>query len=144
MTEVRITGPGLADLKRKVKQLDDKKLMRAINKSLQQAAKPLLPIAAAAARDNLPKRGGLAATVAAAKFRISVTQRGVRVVSKGQSVWGSNHGQIRHPVFGNDNAWVMQKIPGGWFDNAMKDHAGDVRPEIVKTIDKFLDEVAKA
>lgn len=144
--ELSVTGKGLQDLKRKVKALDDKKLMRQINKALREEAKPLIPIALQAAGDSLPKRGGLADIVAGGTGKIAVTQKGVRVVIKSWYVstgYSSRH-RLRHPVFGNREVWVNQPLQGGWFDMAMKAHAGDVRPGIVAAIEKFSKEVADA
>jgi len=142
--ELSVEGVGLRDLKRKVKELDDKKLMRDINDALKEAARPLLGKAAAAARTSLPQRGGLAASVGRASFKVSVTQRGVRIVAKGSGVGGSNRGTISHPVFGNRDRWVKQPVKPGWFDDEMTASAPDVKPDVVAVIERFAERVADA
>jgi hypothetical protein len=123
-------------------------MRKELNKRLRVAAKPLIPEARAEARKTLPKAGGLAALVARAPMRVQVRtgkEAGVRiVVGKDRSgARAANHGEIRHPVFGNRETWVTQQVPPDWFDRPMQRSAPHIRPELEKAIVSVLDDIVR-
>jgi hypothetical protein len=124
-------------------------LRKELNKSLRAAAKPLIPQTRAAARQMLPKRGGLADAVARVPQRVQVrtgqATAGVRiVVGKNRSAArASNRGLIRHPVFGNRQAWVEQKVPSGWFDDTLRRSGREVLPALEQAMQDVAEKVVR-
>lgn len=76
MVDVRIEQRGVADLARITQQLKGapREVRRELFRALQQATRPLIDAAREGARDTLPKAGGLAEQVAAAKIRPKLRQ----------------------------------------------------------------------
>lgn len=144
-----VEGQGLKDLQRKLKALEDGKILRReLNRELRLAAKPLIGDARAAARSDLPKAGGFADRVASAPMRISVTssQRspGVKIVIKGIDAKSANSGRIRHMTWGHTDRWVTQKIKPGWFTDAMRTHGPRVRPSIARALQRAAEQISNA
>ncbi len=142
--ELSIQGDGLKALQRKLKAIDRKDLRRELNKGLRDGARPLVAEARAAARDDLPTRGGFGERIASLPTTVSITQGGVRIKVKGADARSANRGQIRHPVFGNMENWVTQTIPSGYFTNRMKREAPKVRPDLVKALDRVAEKIARS
>jgi hypothetical protein len=100
-------------------------LRAALEGALHAAAPTLVKGAVASARARLPKKGGLNDLVAADAFvvqdRSTILQAGIRIGTTSTNGRGSNHGVIRHPVFGHNDRWVAQPYEPakGWFDDAM-------------------------
>lgn len=124
-------------------------MRKQLNQGLRDGAKPLIPQARAAARRELPHEGGLAELVARAPMRVQV-RTGVRtagvrvVVGKNRSgARAANRGLIRHPVFGNREVWVNQKVPSGWFDDTMRAGAPVVRPALERAITNTLEQIVR-
>jgi hypothetical protein len=94
---------------------------------IRLAAKPAVEATRRAARDTLPKRGGLNEYIATEKIavatRLTGPRVGVRITAKGG--WGSNTGVVRHPVFGHrERKWAEQPIKSsGWFDATLEREA---------------------
>lgn len=121
----------LAALAARLKVAGEVGIRREMVSGLRAAAKPLIPVARAAALARLPKRGGLAERVAttgmgtsvrtsARSARVQVFARDVK--SGAHDVRATNKGYVRHPVFGDRENWVKQDIPRakGWWDDAMR------------------------
>jgi hypothetical protein len=124
-------------------------LRRELHKQMRRGARPLIPLARAEARRVLPRAGGLAEQVAKAPMRVQVRTgaqtAGVRVVV-GKDRSGArmaNRGLIRHPVFGNRDRWVDQRVPPDWFDGAMRRNAPTVRPHILRAVQNVLTDIAR-
>jgi hypothetical protein len=125
-------------------------LRRELHKNVKQAVRPLIPQARAAARSQLPKRGGLAKRVAGSPMRTKIStgrnRYGVRievVAGGGRGARRSNRGVIRHPVYGNRDRWVSQRVPDGWFDDTMRAATPAIRKNVEKAIEKTLNDIAK-
>lgn len=135
-------------LSKALKAAGETELRKELNKGLKVAAKPLIPKARASAKASLPKRGGLAKRVAASPMRAQVrTGRdpGVRItVGRGRTAWAANHGEVKHPVFGNREVWETQKLPQpDWFDRPMKEALPTVRPEVEKALQAVVEKIAR-
>ena len=142
--ELRIEGDALKALQRKLKAVDRGDLRRELNKGLREGAKPLVQDAKDAARDDLPKRGGLADRVASRPTTVSVTQGGIKIRVKGVDAKSADRGVLRHPVYGNRNTWVLQRIPTGYFTNRMRREAPKVRPDLIRAMDRIAEKIANA
>lgn len=133
-----------------LKAAGESQLRKELHGSVRKAARPLIPRARAAARAQLPKRGGLAKAVASSPMRAQVltgrNKYGVRIaVGKNRRAGArdTNRGRIRHPLFGNRERWYSQQTPKGWFDDTMRAAAPPIRREVEKAIQKSLDDIAR-
>ena len=124
-------------LSKSLKAAGDLEMRKELNRSLREVTKPLIAETRLAARERLPKRGGLNVSVAKARQRVQIRTgaktAGVRIVASG-AVRGANAGVVRHPVFGNRARFVSQTVPGGWFDQTLESSAPQVRVEIQAAI----------
>lgn len=135
-------------LSKALKHAGRTEMRKGLNRGLTTAAKPLIPKARAEALRRLPKRGGLAAQVAKEPMRVQVrtgSDPGVRVVvgKKGGGAQGANRGVIRHPVFGNREVFVDQKVQPGWFDDPMKAGGPSIRRDLEHAIQSVIDEIVR-
>ena len=147
MIDLQIQGANeLAALSAKVKEIGDKGLNRELLRDVRKAAKPLVAEAKNAARENLPKAGGLNEVIAASKFgirtRTSGRNPGVRIIGVStHQIEGMDHGRVRHPVWARgprtDWHWATQQIPPGWFSKRMQEKVPEVRAELVRSLDEF-------
>lgn len=146
MVSLRVEGADkLSKLAKDLKRVGDKELSKELYSALNRATKPMRAEAKKNAEARFPKTGGLNKRVA--KARLSTRRRagrnpGVKIVAKGMDQLDlMDKGQVRHPVYGKRDRWVLQPIPDakGWFTEPMEDGAETVREEILATID----EVAK-
>ena len=108
----------LVRLSRKLKAVGDKDLSREVRAGLREATTPVKAAIREYAESNLPRRGGLNQVMA--RSRISTQIRGsgrspgVRLTSKSHDP-RIDRGRLRHPVFGNRQVWVTQRVDPGWF-----------------------------
>jgi hypothetical protein len=117
---------------------------------IRAGSKPAVDAARQAARDQLPKRGGLnnfvADTQIVSRTRLTGPRVGVRIgVNKGEPgtsahrAYGANRGEVNHPVFGHLDRRVVQELASkGWFDNTMKDQ----QPVIAAAVRTAMEAVA--
>lgn len=125
-------------------------MRREVHSSVKKAARPLVFQAKAAARAQLPKRGGLNRRVAGSPIRAVVStgrnKYGVRIVvagGGGRAARAANRGVVRHPVFGNRDRWVPQRVPSGWFDDTMRASAPAVRKQVKAALERTLADIAR-
>src|SRR4249919_2349147 len=84
-------------------------LQRDMLTAIERSVEPLQQDIPASARRTLPRRGGLAAKVAASSITIRRGRGGIQVLtSNGYQIKTMDAGTVRHPVFGNRNRWVSQ------------------------------------
>jgi len=94
---------------------------------LRAVAKPMVPLLQQAARDRLPRAGGLNEAVASKKPKVSVRTTGrtagVRIRSQVKGNY-TNTGTWRHPVFGDRKKWVQETDDNaaGWWDDTITAH----------------------
>ena len=149
MSDFTVTGADdFYRLSKALKAAGRTELRKELNAELRKAGKPLIDRTRAAARSDLPSRGGLAAQVAREPQRIQVRTgartAGVRVVvgRRRGGARGANRGVIRHPVFGNRDKWVNQRVEPGWFDKTLQRDAPDIaRPAIEAAMQSIADKV---
>jgi hypothetical protein len=113
--------------------------------TMRAAAKPLVKSAEEAARERLPKSGGLNELVASRHTRVSVLTgartAGVRLRrgDRGAS-YQTNRGYISHPTFGRPDSWVSppQQVPeaAGWWTDTMRAGSPAITPLIVAEMNR--------
>jgi hypothetical protein len=132
----------------RLKQTGNGDLRKALLKGLRAAAKPMLQVAQDAARDKLPRSGGLNEFVAASKFSTTSKLTGknpsvsLKATKKGHDVKATDRGVLRHPVFGH-NVWVQQTIPAGWFSQSLEEKSEIPRKELHKVLEDVAEELAR-
>lgn len=135
-------------LSKALKHAGRTEMRKGLHKGLRVAAKPLIPKARAEALRRLPKRGGLAQQVAKEPMRVQVrtgNTPGVRIVvgKKRGGARAANRGVIRHPVFGNRDVFMDQKVRPGWFDDPLKASAPEVRRDLERAIDDVANQIVR-
>jgi hypothetical protein len=139
---VTVTTSGskeLAQLAAALKAFDRNDLRKELLRGLREGAKPMVPAARGAAAAALPKRGGLAADVAGARWatRNSLgANASVKLIGawSGHDMAALDSGRLRHPTFGH-RPWKDQAIPAGWFTTAMDRLAPGFRDALSRVID---------
>lgn len=126
-------------------------------RGLRVAASPLIADVKAAARDKLPRAGGLNEQVAGQRVSVSVRTgartAGVRLTTTAPDTQQTDSGYVRHPVFarrregpvqkgksrvrGTGETWVRQEIPNatGWWSQTLADDAPKVTPAILAVME---------
>lgn len=126
-----------------------KPLKKELYKALNRAAWNLRKEARQEARDRLPSRGGLAGRVA--KSRISVRRRfgsrspRITIAATGnpvEQVRQIDRGFVRHPVWGDRETWVTQKVSPGWWTDPMEKSGPGVRKGMQEAIRNFINKVS--
>jgi hypothetical protein len=116
---------------------EGKGLQKELQAAISKEAKPAGRYVAASAGSNLPHRGGLGYAVAGANISVAVQRTSVRMrlKTKGWDLAAMDRGRLRHPVFGNREVWVTQKIRPRLFTVPFQKSAPRVREQIVKAVD---------
>jgi len=149
MLTVQVRGANqLADVAKALRRAGDKDLQRQLYAGLRRSAKPLIVAARDNAEKTLPKHGGLNRRVARSRFKVSTRgggrNPGVRVTAAGLDRRVDTSGTVKHPVFGNRDVWVTQKVKPGWFTDPMEQGAPKVRRELLVAIAEVARKVEKA
>lgn len=124
---------------------------------IRAGAKPAVEATRQAARDQLPKHGGLNEYVATSGIvtstRLTGPRVGVRIgVRKGSQfhrAYGANKGTIRHPVFARKDRirqrwkWVDQQVTPGWFDQTLEKATPAITAVVTKTCQAIAEEVTR-
>lgn len=101
----------------------DKAMRLEFMAGVRAAVNPLKVEVPRSAKDKLPRRGGLAEKVAKSKY--GTRTKGYSVMFQAVNpidIRSIDEGSVRHPVFGQLNSWVEQKVESGfWSDPIHKD-----------------------
>jgi hypothetical protein len=143
--EFHATGADvLKAVARELKVTGDTGLRKELTAGLNRATKAPRAKAKANAAATLPRRGGLAARVAAANLSTRVRtggDPGVRIVAKSGrqkvDVARIDEGTVRHPTFGRGR-WQSQSVTPGWFTKPMRASAPLVRAQLIGVIDAVI------
>lgn len=148
---IRIEGTD--DLQRvadALKEAGDKDLQKRVSAAIRTEAKPLGLRVLHRGAEKMPQRGGLADRVAGmGRVGVSSALRGrvasVQVIlrNKGVDLKAMDAGVLRHPVFGNRQAWVRQSVPARAFSDAFDAEAAQVQQAVNKAAQDTLDDVAR-
>lgn len=145
MPDFTITGAKeLEKLGRQLKEAGHGGLRRGLLAAIRKSNKPTIAKIRLSALERLPKRGGLAAEVAASKIgtRTRLTGGSVGVQIKGtglRNLRTLNAGKLRKPVFGNREVWVEQDVPEGFYDDPINAD----KPRIQRSIQQAMHDTAK-
>lgn len=111
---------------------------------LADAAEVMIPDIRAAARERLPREGGLNTYIAdsaiTTRVRTGATVTGVMIVGRrtkrggGVDLEAINAGTVRHPVF-TSGTWVEQKVNPGFWDDVVAEHGSKVHAAMVGVMD---------
>lgn len=146
----------LAAIGKALKEMGDKGLNREFSKAVAKATKPLKAELKQSALATLPKRGGLAAKVAGAKYSTrranSARAVGIRITVTGQhlALARMDKGQVRHPVFadghkGRDEwTWVNQPVTPGWHSKVIEKTGAEVGRQIQEAMDMIARKIEHA
>lgn len=120
-------------------------LQRQMYGVLRGATAPLVDSVREAARERLPRSGGLNEQQADQAIRVSVTSgvrtAGVRIRTRTTASVQTNSGYVRHPVFGrreNPQDWQTQEIPGaaGWWTDTLRAGSAAITPLLVAELNR--------
>jgi hypothetical protein len=126
----------LEALARRLDAAADRGIRRELTKAMNTATEPAKDAVRASALSVLPKSGGLAELVAAARISTRTTLRStgpsVRMIqtSPGHDLKAIDRGRVRHPVF-YKKTWVNQEVPPGYWTVPMEKNAVRTRRNIV-------------
>jgi hypothetical protein len=126
---------------------DAKALRRELYRGLNRATKDVRDEMKSAIGDALPRRGGLAAQVQAATSSSTSAKSGryagvsIRFRSRGHDIRLLTGRRLRHPVFGNRNAWVTQSE--GLDPEQFTDEFENQNPAVQRAIVRVLEDVAR-
>ena len=122
----------LARLSKKLKDAGRNDLRKELLKGVRESGASAVLAIRDSALENLPRRGGLAAKVAAEKASVRATYgaKGAHVQLRRKRGRGLNQGRLRHPVYGNRDVWVQQPVNQNWFDDPIRDAAPEIRRKI--------------
>ena len=124
----------LAALGKRLKQAGARDLRLELIRGLKAGAAPIVPAVKQAARDQLPKSGGLNEQVASQKVTVSVRlagkTAGVRLQTTAPDTAQTDSGFVRHPIYGRrgKGQWRTQSIPRarGWWSQTIPKKAPEV------------------
>jgi hypothetical protein len=132
----------------KLKITGDRGLKTELTRSLRAAAQPLVTAVKDAAVEKLPHGGGLNLQVAGQRVTVSVLtsarNAGVRMRTTAPDTYQTDHGFVRHPVFGE---WLPdqppQQIPraAGWWSATLAASAPAVTPALVAVMQSVSAEI---
>lgn len=143
MIEVR-GADQLTRLSKNLKDAGRRDLERELSKGISRALKPVIASLRASAQTTLPHRGGLAARVAGSQMSISGHKQGLRLTAKNAYALAQlDKGTVRHPVYGNREAWVTQKVDRGWWTRPTEAAGPRARREAQQAMDRVAREIGR-
>ena len=135
-------------LARTLRELGARDLSNELMRGLTRAVAPMRSAIRASALSTLPSRGGLAGRIA--RSRITTRRRtggrtaGVSLVTSSEhSIRQMDRGILKHPVFGNKEVWVTQRVNSDWWSRPIRDHAAGAREEMDRVMEEIARDVAK-
>lgn len=150
--EVRIDTRDLLGVSKALKRVGDKGLGKQMGRALQKASEDLRPTIRESAAALLPSRGGYAGVMSKSlKFRqqLQTSATSARVVflihadgrRERRDVPAVNRGRLRHPVYGNRDAWTDQKVRPGFVDRPVDKLQPQIAARMKSVVDYFADQI---
>jgi len=150
--DVNVVAGDLTQLRRALRRIDDKRMSRRLSRGLTRATQPVRKAIPAEAQRLLPSGYGpiMAKSV---RYRQSTRERRgqaqvtLRIWAKGKrdkrDVRTINRGVLRHPVWGNRERWVAQRVRRGFVDRPLDRLSDDVRREMRLVVDEIAAEITR-
>jgi hypothetical protein len=124
-------------------------LLPKMRRGFSTLAKPAKAHVDAAIEAKMPKSGGYAGVlVKATRVRIATdvgfTTAGVTIKTyadgqqRRRDVPSLNRGRLRKKVYGNPNVWVTQRVPAGFWDDAMDHTSDDAHARVREVLDETI------
>jgi hypothetical protein len=138
--EIRVEAPATLDkVTRTLRSLGEVELAGDLEHGLERIGRTLTRATRKKAADDLPSRGGLGTRVARSRVEVRRARRrggaGVTIAAEGmKQLKIIDEGRVRHPVWGNRDVWVSQKVTSGWFSEPVEDHEDDTRRELERVL----------
>lgn len=138
----------LAAVAKALKAAGDKDLQREMYRGINNAVKPIKAAIRESEKENLPRRGGLAASVGKGKLltrrRSSSRTSGVRIVAKSKhSLYHLNQGIVRHPTR-QRGVYTIQRIRPGFWTEPTEENAEEARREVEKVLNDIMAKLERA
>lgn len=144
-------------LSKGLKEAGEKGLRRELNKSIRNATKPLLPIAAQALAAGLPSRlqgrGRRVRQVVQVKtgrdpgvsIAVPYGKRNAGGLGASNARLVNARGVVRHPLYGNRQRWCSTPAPGaqGWFDETYTTRARTVLPDVERAVERVAGQITR-
>lgn len=131
-----------------LKAQGERGLKRRMNSTLRAAAVPLVDAVREAAREKLPKKGGLNEQQAEQAIRVMVLSgartAGVRIRTSTRGSMQTDKGFVRHPVFGEWKPNMpSQQIPQatGWWSYTLYRKSPEVTPLILAEMNRVARQI---
>jgi hypothetical protein len=151
MSEAKVTGPGVLDMKMLAAKLKDAdpKLRQELRRQFKDAAEPVIgdveqSILLMPSHHDGTLRREVAKTVvvrtsfASSGVRVQIDSLGQRLpAGKGSLPFHADSAKgWRHPVFGHEDRWVRQYGKPEWFERPIADNARGFRAAAQRAIDE--------
>lgn len=96
-------------------------------------------------KKNLRVVGNVNVSASHAGVRIQATSKASKHSKQRKSeIAKLEKGILRHPVFGNREIWVNQKIKAGFFSKPIIRHADIFYADLIKAVEKVADKIARS
>lgn len=128
----------------------DKDLKREVTRALRDVVRPFAQQIVAEGAAVLPRRGGLAGRVAAARIGQTTAMGGAnpRVsvnlsTREGYDLRRMDEGTVWHKVWGRP-PWIRQSVPAGGFSEAFSRGAPEVAEQVVSALEAVTRKIGRA
>jgi hypothetical protein len=135
----------LAKLAKDLRSAGEKDLSKELNQSIREAVEPAKINIRAAARRDLPHRGGFSRKVASMRFTARVSSRnGLRLTASHRyQLKLIDQGSVRHPLFGDRDHWYITRFRSGIFTNAWEENAPETRNKVNEAAQRVADKIGR-
>lgn len=135
-------------------RLASAELVPEMRKGINKVGPPAKKAVRISAEAKMPKTGGYAQTLARA-LRVSVktdtgfTTAGVTIKTyavgrqQRRDIPSINKGRLRRKVWGHADRWVTQRVPAGFWDDAMDVVSDDAERRVAQVLDETRDKLAR-
>lgn len=134
------------------KAMGSRGLLNRTRATLRVEARPIVAAAQRAARERLPKSGGLNEQVASQRWSVQALAgartAGVRLRTTAPATAQTDDGYVRHPTFGRrgKGEWKTQQIPQakGWASDTVQQYGPALAVAMVRQLDEAAAEIGRA
>jgi len=135
----------LAKLAKDLKQAGEKDLAKELNAAMREAVEPGKEKIKAAARRDLPSRGGFGRKVSQMRFSARVSSRsGLRLVARHRYQLALiDEGAVKHPLFGDRDHWYLTIFSPHVLSDAWESNAPEVRSRAAAGAQRVADKIGR-